>query len=1364
MWTPALLLFASLYFSFLDFLAASVTLRSPVIDCCLRPFWGSSRKWTYTDSPSLTPPFCPGGEAWLPFRGEGISESSRAEHNSQNAPCVGPDKSRKVFKQATAGTFRRSSRDSGRQRWHLQPQEERRQSRRAFLFASSLHVPRTQKERKDRMGECTCCRQNWRGAAAAEEKGESDISSREVCSNLHFSFLSPLDPLRCSPPFSGRLSWPSLSSNASFRSHHPGVHTPEQLAAFASGAWLVSRETTRRFQWRRELHNLPFILASPAGKPRPQTACRLSESAAVPPRISRAALFPVGQIRRWGLPDVAVTEAEFTGSGFHVGETIAHALREKAACLPSDPTDARDSKGDTDTVYALSSGGAGHTFSPSAVAVWRVSGPLAHAVMLLLMAKPANLERRKTNDGGASPYPGPQTEQGCAGTSTANEGGSACRREHRDDVFGGKARQTREEQEHAQIQAEGKGQQSTPRFHLPPLPRERVATFCKAWDCFSDAKPVPLDDVILLRFDAPRSATGEDVVEVHSHGSRAALSALVRFFEGVRKAIKSLVAAYEGGRKSREFVVGNGEGVEKDERARLLSPGREARGVPSLSASQKVSRDRGNVSDAREQTVRASPPSGIEAALHALLLRAICEGKKEKKRARDKTETKRTNGKEDREERHPKEDRERTEEAESRWLVSERGIEKRGLSQTEQSSRNAEQNEDDDDMQQQAEGVRWLSSVGDLRPAEAGEFTFRAFLNGKIENVQQVEALADLLNADTVAQHRLALRRLRRHPRELRDLLERWRKLLQEALAFSEAALEIGDDAQEADAELARACGAQNAEQRVRRLLQEIRCQLELGMRDALVQTGVTVAFCGPTNAGKSTLFNSLVGRDTAIVSPIAGTTRDVLTAPIQLSGSKVLLTDTAGLRPARDWRGGASARASEAEAVAGSGAQAARGDTCGGGSSEACVRALDGSLPVYSKKREDAASRGEASEKGNAAPYRRADAVASRGDGDTPAVDCVEREGMARAVRTAQEADVLIFLLECLSTREETLEHARRFFRLFRESFSESRDAGLSARPRACRVFVVLNKVDLLFALLENLEKGDGSHGDSQGTQNSDAQAHAAPACLGVNSLTMTRKRDESLCLELENTASRPAEASTSLSSPALSSSPLFSSSRVPPSQLSSESVSDFLEELEKVVREEMPPSLLSFLQPVSPRPSSHGASPRVLLLSGKRKWNVSALHGLVCRAVQELASPENFLRRGCVASVVPTKEQRNRRNDEKEDATRRATEDDASERRGEGEDREVEDKEREEDGEEDEEADDDQVGLLTGKRVLEALKGLERHLTNCLARESEEEKNEDLRLALRWFRQRLLGEARPGGNTEAVLDVIFSSFCVGK
>nr|PIL99531.1 GTPase [Toxoplasma gondii COUG] len=1352
MWTPALLLFASLCFSFLDFLAASVTLKSPVLDCCLRPFWGSSRKLTSTDAlASLTPALCPGGEAWLPFRGEGVSESSRTEQNSQNAPFVCPENSRKVFKQASAATPRQSSRDSGRSRWRLQPQKKRRQSRRAFSFVSSLHAPRTRKERNGRMGEYTRWRKNRRGAAAAEEKGqESGIWSREVCSNLHFSFLSFLDRPRCSPPFSARLSSPSLSSNESFRYHHAGVHTPKQLAAFASGAWLVSREPTRRFQWRRGLHNLPFLLTSPTGNPGPQTACRLSESTAVPPRLSRAALVTVGQIRRGGLPDMAVTEVEFTGSGFHVGETTAHALREKAAYLPSDPTDAGDSKGGTDTVYALSSGGAGHAFSPSAVAVWRVSGPLAHAVMLLLMAKPANSEERKTNDGVASPYPGPQTEQGCAGTSTANKEERDWRRERRDDVFGGKGPQTREPQDHAQSQAERKGQQPTPRFHLPPLPRERVATFCKAWDCFSGAKPVPLDDVILLRFDAPRSATGEDVVEVHSHGSRAALSALLRFFEGVQNAIKSVLAAYGGGRKSKEFFVDNGEDVEMDDRARLLDPGREARGVPSLSASQKVSRDRGNEADAREQTLRASPQSGLEVALRALLLRAICEGKKERKEARDKTETKPT-GKEDGEERHPKEDGERTEKTESRRLVSERGIEKRGISQTEHLSRNAEQNEEDEDMRQQADGVRWLSSVGDLRPAEAGEFTLRAFLNGKIESVQQVEALADLLNADTVAQHRLALRRLRRHPRELRDLLERWRKLLQEALAFSEAALEIGDDAQEADAELARACGAQDAEKRVRRLLQELRCQLELGMRDALVQTGVTVVFCGPTNAGKSTLFNSLVGRDTAIVSPIAGTTRDVLTAPIQLSGSKVLLTDTAGLRPARDWQGGASARASAAEAVAGFGAQAARGDTCGGRGrgSEDCVRALDDSLPVYAEKG------------GDAAPYRRADAVASLDDGDTPAVDCVEREGMARAVRTAQEADVLIFLLECLSSREETLEHARRFLRLFRESFSESRDADLSARPRARRVFVVLNKVDLLFALLENREQGAGSHGDSQGPQNSDAQARAAPASLGVDSLTMARKLAESLPLKLENTASNPSEASTSPSSPSLSSS---FSSLVPPSQLSSEGVSDFLEELEKAVREEMPPSLLSFLQPVSACSSSHGASSRVLLLSGKRKWNLSALHALVCRAVQELASPDNFLRSSCVASVASTKEQRNRRNDEKEHATGRAPKDDASERRGEREDREGEDREREEDGEEDGEADEDQVGLLTGKRVLEALKGLERHLTNCLARESEEERTEDLRLALRWFRQRLLGEARPGGNTEAVLDVIFSSFCVGK
>src|SRR6185437_11466427 len=151
-----------------------------------------------------------------------------------------------------------------------------------------------------------------------------------------------------------------------------------------------------------------------------------------------------------------------------------------------------------------------------------------------------------------------------------------------------------------------------------------------------------------------------------------------------------------------------------------------------------------------------------------------------------------------------------------------------------------------------------------LRLAEPGEFTRRAFENGKLD-LTEAEAVADLVDAETAAQRRQALRQL---DGALGALYEDWRARLMRALARIEA---------------------------------EIAAHLADGRRGERLRDGVSVAIIGPPNAGKSSLLNALARRDIAITSAIAGTTRDVIEARLDLGGYPVLLADTAGLRQSAD-------------------------------------------------------------------------------------------------------------------------------------------------------------------------------------------------------------------------------------------------------------------------------------------------------------------------------------------------------------------------------------------------------------------------------------------------------------------------------
>jgi tRNA modification GTPase len=184
-----------------------------------------------------------------------------------------------------------------------------------------------------------------------------------------------------------------------------------------------------------------------------------------------------------------------------------------------------------------------------------------------------------------------------------------------------------------------------------------------------------------------------------------------------------------------------------------------------------------------------------------------------------------------------------------------------------------------------------LSRQPGLRPAEPGEFVRRGFVNGKLD-LSQAEALADLIEAQTQAQRRQALRLA---GGALRRKVEAWRAALIDALALVEAALDFSDEADVEDFD--------------RRRLAELLAPIREDMSAALAEhpasermrEGFRVMILGPPNAGKSTLINALTRRDLAIVSPRAGTTRDMIEAHLEVDGLPVTVVDTAGLRDAVD-------------------------------------------------------------------------------------------------------------------------------------------------------------------------------------------------------------------------------------------------------------------------------------------------------------------------------------------------------------------------------------------------------------------------------------------------------------------------------
>jgi tRNA modification GTPase len=188
--------------------------------------------------------------------------------------------------------------------------------------------------------------------------------------------------------------------------------------------------------------------------------------------------------------------------------------------------------------------------------------------------------------------------------------------------------------------------------------------------------------------------------------------------------------------------------------------------------------------------------------------------------------------------------------------------------------------------------LQQLSLLDGCRLAEAGEFSLRAFINGKAD-LTQMEALADLIEAETESQRAMAMAGANGAQKAL---YESWRSDLLKARAFLEADLDFSDE-DDVPGSVADA-----AQMIVESLVLRLNAHIKTARAAEIIRDGFRVVIAGAPNAGKSTLLNTLAKRDVAIVTDIAGTTRDVLDVALEIGGIKIVVSDTAGLRVATDF------------------------------------------------------------------------------------------------------------------------------------------------------------------------------------------------------------------------------------------------------------------------------------------------------------------------------------------------------------------------------------------------------------------------------------------------------------------------------